>query len=133
MTRLAAIDTLLAELGRRIFTSTGHTVPLRYRAAGHDDRAEVLVEDRTTWRPVTPDLVWGEPDGYFWFAGGLTIPDSLSGAALHLRIAAFAKCNRMACLQGWSQGGGAARSVDRYQLPCGAGQRMAVRHGHAGR
>jgi len=86
--RLAAIDTLLAELGRRIFTSTGHTVPLRYRAAGHDDRAEVLVEDRTTWRPVTPDLVWGEPDGYFWFAGGLTIPDSLSGAALHLRIAA---------------------------------------------
>ncbi|WP_248304959.1 glycoside hydrolase family 38 C-terminal domain-containing protein [Devosia sp. FKR38] len=95
MTRTAkssSIDTMLKALSERIFVPTGMAVPLRYRAAGHDERAAVLQEDTSAWTIVDRDLIWGEPDGYYWFAGSVVIPPELDGAAVHLYIeAAFGK------------------------------------------
>jgi alpha-mannosidase len=77
---------MLAALAERIFDPTALSVPLSYRPARHDERPAVLTEDNSGWLKVGPDLVWGEPDSYFWFAGALTVPDNLDGAALQLRI-----------------------------------------------
>jgi alpha-mannosidase len=88
MTPFPAIDVLLAELGKRIFTPAGVSVPLRFRPAHHDDRAEVIAEDRGGWTLVHDDLIWGEPDGYFWFAGEVVIPEALDGATVHLQVEA---------------------------------------------
>ncbi|KKB11955.1 alpha-mannosidase [Devosia geojensis] len=84
--RLDTIDTLLTALKDRIFTPAGVFVPLRYRPARYEDRQAVLAEDRAGWRAVDRDLVWGEPDGYYWFAGEVTIPPELGGLSVHLRI-----------------------------------------------
>lgn len=86
MSPFPAIDVLLTELGKRIFTPTSVTVPLRFRPAHHNDRAQVVAEDRAGWTQVHDDLIWGEPDGYFWFAGEVIIPEALDGAAVHLKI-----------------------------------------------
>ncbi|GLQ56764.1 alpha-mannosidase [Devosia nitrariae] len=84
--RLEAIDTLLAALKKRIFTPTGVFVPLRYRPARYDERAAVPGEDRTQWEPVDSNLIWGEPDGYYWFGGEIAIPETLDGMNVHMRI-----------------------------------------------
>ncbi|MFN4209266.1 MAG: alpha-mannosidase [Devosia sp.] len=86
MSPFPAIDVLLTELGKRIFTPSGVTVPLRFRPAHHNDRAQVVAENREGWTQVDRDLIWGEPDGYYWFAGDVTIPEALDGAAVHLRV-----------------------------------------------
>jgi alpha-mannosidase len=84
--RIRTIDTLLAALGDRMSCPTGVPVPLRYRAACHEERARVPTEDMAAWRQVDSNLVWGEPDGYYWFAGSFAVPGNLDGAAIHLRV-----------------------------------------------
>ena len=86
MPRIAKLDRLLAVLRERIFVPTGTHVPLRYRPAGNHERARVTEQDRSGWTPVDRDLVWGEPDGYFWFGGQIEIPEALAGRALFGRV-----------------------------------------------
>ena len=88
MTPFSAIDVLLGELGKRILTPADVEVPLRFRPAHHDDRAHVVAEHRSGWMAVHGDLIWGEPDGYFWFAGEVVIPEALDGVAVHLKVEA---------------------------------------------
>lgn len=88
MTGIAAIDRVLEELSGRIWTPSGHRVPLRFRAARPQDRAFVLAQSRDGWAAVHRDLVWGEPDGYYWFAGGISIPAELAGRRIFVRVEA---------------------------------------------
>ncbi len=86
MPRIAKLDRLLSHLRERIFVPTGTLVPLRYRSAANDERGKVPTESRDSWTPVNPDLIWGEPDGYYWFGGAITIPQTLAGHPLFCRI-----------------------------------------------
>lgn len=86
MTRIAKLDRLLALLQERIFQPTGVFVPLRYRPAANDQRGSAVNENRSGWQSVDADLVWGEPDGYYWFGGTVTIPDALAGHSLFGRL-----------------------------------------------
>ncbi|WP_421759013.1 alpha-mannosidase [Devosia sp.] len=88
MIRIASLDRLLETLRETIFTPTATSVPLRFRAAANADRAAAIASDRSDWVPVDRDLVWGEPDGYYWFGGRVTIPQELAGKALFARIEA---------------------------------------------
>ena len=88
MIRIAKLDRLLTRLQAAIFTPTGIAVPLRFRRASNGDRAAAVAADRGDWAPVDADLVWGEPDGYYWFGGVVTIPDELAGKALFGRVEA---------------------------------------------
>lgn len=86
MPRIAKLDRLLSVLRERIFVSSEVFASLSYRPAADGERHVVPGEDRAGWVPVTRDLVWGEPDGYYWFGGSVTIPESLSGQAVFCRI-----------------------------------------------
>lgn len=86
MPRIAKLDRLLAVLRERIFLPSGSFVPLRHRPAANGERQIVAGEDRSGWAEVNSDLVWGEPDGYYWFGGQVTIPQGLDGKALFGRI-----------------------------------------------
>ncbi|ODT79946.1 MAG: alpha-mannosidase [Pelagibacterium sp. SCN 64-44] len=86
MVRIAKLDRLLAVLQEKIFVPTGVHAALRYRQAEAAERRDVPGQDRAGWRAVDRDLVWGEPDGYFWFGGRVTIPQSLAGKALFGRV-----------------------------------------------
>ena len=88
MTSISSIDRVLEALAGRIWASTGTHVPLRFRAARSEDRARVLAEPRDGWAAVDRDLIWGEPDGYYWFAGGIAIPAELAGRRLFVRVEA---------------------------------------------
>ena len=88
MNLIANFDRLLQVLQQRIFTSLDTDVPLRFRRAENDDRATVLTEPRDGWQSVDRDIVWGEPDGYYWFAGTATIPESAAGRRVFCRVEA---------------------------------------------
>lgn len=89
MKRLPRIDRLLRELSEKIFSTIPGDVPLRFRRA----RAEDLIEEIdaiSDWLPVHRDLVWGEPESYFWFVGDVVIPEAAAGQRLVLFVdAAF--------------------------------------------
>lgn len=80
------LERLLAVLRERIFVPSGVFVPLHYRPARHGERDTVAGEDRTGWTPVDRDLVWGGPDGYYWFGGGIAIPGHLAGQSVFCRV-----------------------------------------------
>lgn len=87
MKRIAKLDRLLAELSGRIFTPVTADLPLTFRRATPDERIETA-GGLADWRPVDADLVWGEPEGYFWFRGEVIVPAAASGRRLHVRIEA---------------------------------------------
>lgn len=86
MPRIATLDRLLAALRERIFLPSGVHVPLRYRPAANGERYAVVEQDRSGWTAVDRNLVWGEPDGYYWFGGQVSIPESLAGKSLFGRV-----------------------------------------------
>ncbi len=86
MPRLAKLDRLLAVLRERIFSPSAVFASLHYRPAGNGERGSVPEEDRSAWARVDRDLIWGEPDGYYWFGGQLVVPEALAGRALFGRI-----------------------------------------------
>ena len=86
MPRLAKLDRLLAVLRERIFVPSAVFASLHYRAADNVERGTVPDEDRSGWTQVDRDLIWGEPDGYYWFGGQVTVPQELAGRALFGRV-----------------------------------------------
>src|SRR5688572_22416019 len=86
MPRLAKLDRLLAVLRERIFLPSAVFASLQYRPAANDERGAVPNEDRSGWAKVDRDLIWGEPDGYFWFDGQIVVPEALAGKALFGRV-----------------------------------------------
>jgi alpha-mannosidase len=89
MKRLPKIDRLLRELSEKIFTTIPGDVPLRFRRALPEDPIDE-VDAVFDWQPVRRDLVWGEPESYFWFVGDVVIPEAAAGQRLVLFVdAAF--------------------------------------------
>ena len=86
MPRLAKLDRLLAVLRERIFLPSAVFASLQYRAADNVERGTVPDEDRAGWTKVDRELIWGEPDGYYWFGGRIVVPEVLAGQALFGRI-----------------------------------------------
>jgi alpha-mannosidase len=86
MPRLAKLDRLLAVLRERIFVPSAVFASLHYRPADNVERGTVPNEDRSGWTAVDRDLIWGEPDGYYWFGGQVTVPETLAGRALFGRV-----------------------------------------------
>jgi alpha-mannosidase len=86
MPRIAKLDRLLSVLRERIFLGSEVFASLHFRPAADGERHVVPVEDRSDWAIVSRDLVWGEPDGYYWFGGSVTIPDSLAGRDVFCRL-----------------------------------------------
>ena len=87
MPRIAKLDRLLAVLRERIFLPSGVHVPLRYRPASYAERDEAIRDrERGDWVAVDHSLVWGEPDGYYWFGGRASIPQELAGHSVFCRV-----------------------------------------------
>ena len=86
MPRIAKLDRLLAVLRERIFVPCEVFASLSHRSAADGERHVVPVEDRAGWVPVDRNLVWGEPDGYYWFGGSVTIPERLAGKSVFCRV-----------------------------------------------
>lgn len=81
MKRLPKIDRLLRELSENIFCSIeGHT-PLQFRRAQPDDPIDEI-DSVVDWQSVHHDLVWGEPESYFWFVGDIVVPEEAAGRRL---------------------------------------------------
>ncbi|MCD2172471.1 alpha-mannosidase [Rhizobium sp. C4] len=88
MRRLQKFDRLLAELRERVFLPVAADVPLKFRRAEDRDRADVVAGTGDGWMDAGPDLVWGEPDGYFWFAGSVVMPEQVDGKRVFLKVEA---------------------------------------------
>ncbi|PXA96176.1 alpha-mannosidase [Nostoc sp. 3335mG] len=88
MPRIAKLDRLLAMLRERIFLRSGIFVPLKHRQAENGERNLAALEDRSGWTDVDQNLVWGEPDGYYWFGGSVTLPVEMAGKPVFGRIEA---------------------------------------------
>ena len=88
MIRIAKLDRLLTRLQAAIFVPTGTFVPLRFRQFEDSERGDAVRSDRRDWVAVDRDLVWGEPDGYYWFGGTVEIPPALAGQPLFGRVLA---------------------------------------------
>jgi alpha-mannosidase len=88
MKRIRKLDHLLSRLQERIFLPLGVVVPLRYRPAEARERDKVAASDRSDWVVVDRDLVWGEPDGYYWFGGHVTLPEEAEGKRVVVRVEA---------------------------------------------
>ncbi|MUZ71782.1 alpha-mannosidase [Agrobacterium vitis] len=88
MKTIRKLDSLLTRLADLIFQPLGVSVPLRFRAAHYDERASALSESREHWVAVTPDHIWGEPDGYYWFGGEAILPQGMDGQRIVGRIEA---------------------------------------------
>ncbi|SIQ34524.1 alpha-mannosidase [Rhizobium sp. RU35A] len=90
MKRIRKLDHLLSRLQERIFVPLGVSVDLVYSPAAASERTRMVASDRTGWTPVDRDLVWGEPDGYYWFGGDVTIPVEAKGQRVVVHVdAAF--------------------------------------------
>ncbi len=81
MKRLPKIDRLLKELSENIFINLESDIPLRFRRALPEDPIDEI-EAFNDWHPVHRDLVWGEPESYFWFAGDIVVPEGAAGKRL---------------------------------------------------
>lgn len=88
MNRIRKLDHLLSRLRERVFSSLDCEVPLFFREASSGERGTVVVESRESWIPVSRDLVWGEPDGYYWFGGSVVIPRAAEGLRIVCRVEA---------------------------------------------
>lgn len=88
MKRLKKLDNLLARLRERIFVALDHAVPLVYAPGSASTRAAMVGSDRKGWTTVTRDLVWGEPDGYYWFGGQVRLPAEAEGKRIVVRVEA---------------------------------------------
>ncbi|SMQ62990.1 alpha-mannosidase [Devosia lucknowensis] len=88
MPRIAKLDRLLAVLRERIFQRSGIFVPLKHRRAENGERNLAALEDRNGWTDVDQNLVWGEPDGYYWFGGSVTLPQEMAGKPVFGRVEA---------------------------------------------
>lgn len=86
MPRIAKLDRLLAVLRERIFQPSGIFVPLKHRQAENGERDLAALEDRSGWTDVDQNLVWGEPDGYYWFGGSITLPKDFAGKPVFGRV-----------------------------------------------
>ncbi|MDI6834267.1 MAG: hypothetical protein QMD99_00960, partial [Rhizobiaceae bacterium] len=74
MKAVRKLDNLLTHLAERIFLPLGVEVPLVFAPATAADRAAMVASDRRDWLAVDRNLVWGEPDGYYWFGGTVVLP-----------------------------------------------------------
>ncbi|WP_370675632.1 alpha-mannosidase [Pleomorphomonas sp. PLEO] len=81
MKRLPKIDRLLRELSENIFISLKGDISLQFRRAQPDDPIDEI-DSVVDWQPVRHDLVWGEPESYFWFVGDIVVPEEASGERL---------------------------------------------------
>lgn len=88
MTRIRKLDHLLSRLRERVFLPLEHGVPLYFREASSLERAAVVAERYEGWTPVSRDLVWGEPDGYYWFGGSVSLPPEAEGLRIVCRVEA---------------------------------------------
>ncbi|MDO1583125.1 alpha-mannosidase [Rhizobium oryzicola] len=88
MKRIHKFDRLLLELRERIFLPIAADVPLKFRRAENDQRPAVVAGLQDGWIDVGPDLVWGEPEGYFWFKGTAEIPEAAHGKRIFLKVEA---------------------------------------------
>lgn len=88
MKRLKKLDNLLARLRERIFTPLGMNVPLVYSPGPAANRPAMVASDRADWTAVTRDLIWGEPDGYYWFGGKIALPPEAEGKRIVVRVEA---------------------------------------------
>ena len=86
--RLEKFDPLLSRLRERIFTPIEAELPLRFRRGLPEERAQIVGQDPATWQAVGPDLTWGEPESYFWFASSFALPDAAAGQRIYLKIEA---------------------------------------------
>ncbi|MBD8065205.1 alpha-mannosidase [Devosia sp. PTR5] len=84
--RLEKLDHLLSRLRARIFTPIPAELPLRFRRGLPGERAEIVGQDPATWQSVDPELVWGEPESYFWFATRFTLPEVAAGQRVYLKV-----------------------------------------------
>ncbi|MCM2293140.1 glycosyl hydrolase-related protein [Allorhizobium sp. BGMRC 0089] len=88
MKRFRKLDHLLSRLRERIFIPLDLPVPLVFRPARAEERQAVVAGGRQGWRPVDRDLIWGEPDGYYWFSGSVCLPEEVAGKRVAVRIEA---------------------------------------------
>lgn len=88
MKRLKKLDNLLARLRERIFTPLDINVPLVYAPGSAANRPAMVASDRAGWTAVSRDLIWGEPDGYYWFGGKITLPPEAEGKRIVVRVEA---------------------------------------------
>ena len=81
MKRLPKIDRLLREFSENIFIQIKGDIPLQFRRAQPDDPIDEI-DSIIDWQPVHHDLVWGEPESYFWFVGDIAVPEAAAGQRL---------------------------------------------------
>ncbi|MEJ2003224.1 MAG: glycoside hydrolase family 38 C-terminal domain-containing protein, partial [Maritimibacter sp.] len=80
------LDHLLKVLRDHAFRQIEGDIPLRWRQAAPEDRAQMADGPGANWKEMTPDTIWGEPQSYFWFGGQAVIPDELAGKRVYLWI-----------------------------------------------
>ncbi len=88
MKRIRKLDNLLARLQERIFVPLQVDVPLVYAPATAGERSAMVTADRSGWTPVSRDLIWGEPDGYYWFGGRVRLPEGAEGKRIVVHVEA---------------------------------------------
>ena len=84
--RIKKLDHLLRRLRARIFMEIATELPLRFRRGLPEQRGDIVGEDPKSWEAVGPDLVWGEPESYFWFATRFAMPESADGQRVFLKV-----------------------------------------------
>ena len=84
--RIKKLDHLLRRLRARIFTEIAAELPLRFRRGLPEQRSDIVGEDPQGWAAVGPDLVWGEPESYFWFATRFAMPQAANGQRVFLKV-----------------------------------------------
>ena len=88
MKRIQKLDHLISRLRDRIFTPLDADVPLVFRQAEASERPSMVASDRQGWTPVDRNLIWGEPDGYYWFGGKAVLPSEAQGLRIVCRVEA---------------------------------------------
>lgn len=84
--RIEKLDHLLARLRSRIFQRLDTTLPLRFRRGLPEERSMIVGQDPASWQAVDPELVWGEPESYFWFATRFELPEAAAGRRVFLKV-----------------------------------------------
>jgi len=84
--RIEKLDHLLSRLRERIFQPIEASLPLRFRRGLPEERNAIVGQDPATWQAVDSDLVWGEPESYFWFATSFDLPEAAAGQRVWLKV-----------------------------------------------